>query len=177
MNLVKVRSSKDSRINKSIKIFPDGKEITLVFNEDAIAEVNEDILIDVLEIDQSLSLVDKNIQEKIDKIKKSDNAGFEEKIKVLEGKISILVEQNTKLVKENQELREALSNSKGDVIDIGNEGEDGGQNKDTMTKKDLERMKKDDLVEIAKEASFSEEEWVNLNKKSLVDYLFEKLNA
>lgn len=52
------------------------------------------------------------------------------------------------------------------------EGGDGGQ--ESLTAQELQQFKKDELVAIATEAGFDEDEWKSLNKNELIAYIVQR---
>lgn len=174
--MVKIKSSKDNRSGRSVKMFVDSKPIIVQFDENCIAEVADDVVLDLLEIDKSLSVIDKEIEKQLKKANRSDN----KEIASLQERVDQLAEENKilKLIKEERDnLKEENDNLKKEISELMN-GEDKEKKEIIMSKSDLLEMSVKQLKEAAAEAdNCPEEEWKRLKKDDLVDYLFNKLNA
>jgi hypothetical protein len=158
--MVKIQSSKSSRANDSIKFGIGEKMINVSFDENRCAEVSEDIVIDLLKGDSSLSILDKEVETEL--LKKEVDETEE-----LKKQIVILEETIVKLEKENTEYK----------IKIEDLGGDTTLSDAKVSKSDLKKMTVEDLKSLAKEASLLEAEYVTLKKNELVNYLFDKMNA
>lgn len=191
--LVKIYTSLEHRSNKTVKSYIDGKPIMIDFNKDRVAEVSEDILVELMKNDPSIEIVDKEVAAKIGKEQDPDGAKVKEMIPRIgnleasnaalketnEKLVNInegLVEENEKLKAKNEELKTLLVEA---GVEFAEEGEEELESKDEdskITKFQLQKMKIEELKEAAKEAELPEEAWKDLTKKDLVEYLFAQLN-
>lgn len=171
--LVQVYSSNKSRANKYVKVGINDKMIKIYYNEDCITEVSEDVLIELLQIDPTLEVVNKEVAKQVRLEKDADGVKIEElnqKIASLEGNVVRLKETNEKLVLENEQLKATIAEMGGNIpIPTDTEG--------NVTKDDLTAMGVKDLRAAAKESGFPEEEWIELKKNDLIDYLYKKMNS
>lgn len=190
--LVKIYTSLEHRSNKTVKSYIDGKPIMIDFNKDRVAEVSEDILVELMKNDSSIEIVDKEVAAKIGKEQDPDGAKVKEmipRIGNLEASNAALKETNEKLVntnkdlvEENEKLKAKNEELKALLVEAGiefTEEEEEVESKDEeskITKFQLQKMKIEELKEAAKEAELPEEAWKDLTKKDLVEYLFAQLN-
>lgn len=169
--LVQIRSLKKSRANQSAKVGIGDKMIPILYNEDCIAEVPEDILVELLQTDLSLEVLDKEI---LASLRSKEEVSSDEIITLtrenssLKGGISTLKSANEKLVAENEVL-------KTQIIELGLEPAKSDK-ENGISKYELQKMKVRELQEIAEEAKLPKEEWIGLLKEKLINYLLDKLN-
>jgi hypothetical protein len=163
--LVQVYTSLQHRADSSVLVGIGDKMLTIEFNADCIAEVSEDILVELIQSDPSLKVLDEDLALLVNK-EEDIVTELKRQIGSYEGNIAKLKETNEKLVRENQEL----------IIKIKDLGGDPIIEDSKVSKVDLLKMKVADLQSLAKEASLPEEEYITLKKDQLVDYLFGKMN-
>lgn len=190
--LVKVFSSNKGRMNKSVKVFIDNKAINIQYNADCIAEVAEEILPQLLEIDQTLSLVDKEV---IERLKMEKNPTEESLILLqkengsLKGNIAKLKTTNEELLQKIEELEILLAEAdeKIEAFQKGIEPEEIAESEvvessikeseesKKITRYSLQKMNPEELKDIVKSTGIPEDEWVNLSKTKLIDFILKKV--
>lgn len=156
MALIKIFSTKKSRANSKTNVFLEGKKIILSWDVECVSEIEETLLIELLKIDTSVQILDKQVQKKVEALQVST-----EDIVKLKDRVIELENENQKLRDENEKLKSALENvpdTEDDIEDV------------------LGKMKLVELKEFAKENNLPEDEWIGFKQKQpFVQYLLDKV--
>lgn len=171
-NLIKIHSTLGHRANKTVKTYAKGKPVFIKFDEGVIAEISEDILIEIFQADPSLEVVDKEVEQRLrpeSEVSSEVIVTLTKENGSLRGNIVNYKSQIAELIEENENL-------KAQIIELGAEPVETDV-EDKVSRYKLQMMKVEELQDAAKEAGLPSEEYLGLTKKKLVDYLLEKLNV
>jgi hypothetical protein len=178
MAQITIKTSKEHRFNKGVII--GGVEIK--FDKYGMCEIPERYLEDVLNADESISLVDEEDVKKYAELTKEskkqkkeqapiDVIEINDQMKIDNGK---LTEANKLLKESNVNLTKELELSKAEVIRLNGVIEEL-QGKE-ITEEDIDGMEKAELLAFCEKSEFPKEEWENLKKvPKLKEYLKEKI--
>ena len=172
--MVQIRTSNQNRKNSSVH-YTVGEEdlaIKVRFDHLCMSEVAEEHALELAKNDDSIEILDEEVAQKLKTKKDADTETIESlqlTIKSLKGTNAILTKSNERLKAQILELGAEPVNLKDDKVE--EEPETG------FSKTELNKLKVDELKGIAQEAKFNEEEYINLTKANLVNYLFDKFSV